>query len=246
MQKTLLLTLGVAIVIVLVSAWYLHASIYWKLGKAALHQPNDIGEYTVGKTSAPQLTYIALGDSLTAGVGVDTYSLSYPYVLAQKIAGETHNVHLVPFAVPGVRSAYILENFIDPVIAKNPDIITLFIGINDVHGNVSLKQFEVQYAQILASLTQKTHAQLYVMNLPFIGTPDLISLPYRYYFRWKIQQYNKIIQKLAIQYNVNYVDLYTAHEPYALDNAYYAKDLFHPNAIGYTLWAQTIHEHLRK
>lgn len=246
MRKKLLLVLGVAMVLVFAYAWYLHASIYWKLGEIALHQPSDFAEYIVGKSTPSQLTYVAIGDSLTAGVGVETYSKSYPYLLAQNIAENNVRVHLIPFAVPGVRSAYIYDNFIEPVIAKKPNIITLFIGINDMHGNVPLKQFEEQYAQILVSLTQKTNAQIYVINLPSIGTSDLISLPYRYYFNWRTQQYNEIIQKLATQYKVTYIDLHKAHEPYALDNTYYATDFFHPNAVGYTLWAQFIYAGFHK
>lgn len=246
MRKKFLLVLGVAMVFVCACAWYLHASIYWKLGETALHQPSDFAEYIVGKSTSSQLTYVAIGDSLTAGVGVETYSKSYPYVFAQKIAENNTRVHLIPFAVPGVRSAYVYDNFIESVIAKKPNIITLFIGINDMHGNVPLTQFEEQYAQILANLTQKTNAQIYVINLPNIGTSNLISLPYRYYFNWRIQKYNEIIRKRATQYRVTYIDLYSAHEPHALDNTYYATDFFHPNAVGYTLWAETIYANFRK
>ena len=71
MQKILLLLLCASIGILLASTWYFHASIYWKLGTANLHQPTDFTDYTIGTHSAPQLVYAAIGDSLTAGVGVE-------------------------------------------------------------------------------------------------------------------------------------------------------------------------------
>ena len=246
MKKIPLLILFCSIGMILAYAWYFHASIYWKLGNANVQQPWDVNDHTIGNDSLPQLTYVAIGDSLTAGVGVDTFKDSYPYVLAQKIASDTHSILLKPFAVPGVRSVYVLNNFIDPVIESKPDIVTLFIGTNDIHGNVTLSKFEEHYSQILATLTEETDAQIYAINLPYIGTKDLISLPYRYYFNWRTKQYNEVIKKLATQYNVTYIDLYTPHTPYSLNNNYYAGDFFHPNGVGYTLWAEFIYAGFNK
>lgn len=241
MQKILLLSLCLLVFIFLALTWYLRSSIYWDLGKARVYQPSDFSHYTIGSPTLPELTYVAIGDSLTSGVGVVSYMESYPYLLAEMIAGDTLQVSLEPFAVPGVRSSYVLNNFMHQVIEHKPDVVTLFIGTNDIHGNVSLKKFEEHYAEILAQLTQETEAEVYAINLPYIGTADLISFPYRYYFNWKTEQYNAIIKKLAFKYNVTYIDLYSAHEPYALQNSHYSADSFHPNVVGYTLWSQVIY-----
>lgn len=246
MKKILFAVLSIFGILFLISVWYLHASIYWKLERANVLEPSDIAEYTIGVPSATQVNYVAIGDSLTAGVGVDTYTKSYPYLIAKKISDDHVEVSLKPFAVPGVRSAYVLRYFMEPVIASNPDIITLFIGVNDIHGNVPSKQFKEQYAQILTELTGKTHAQIYVINLPYIGTGKLISLPYRVYFNWRTEQYNVIIKQLAAEYDVTYIDLYTAHNPKSLDNDYYASDFFHPNELGYILWSQFIYADFHK
>lgn len=248
MKSSILVILFVVILALLFAGgWFFRESIYWKLGKAGVYQPSDIAEYTIGNGIAEQhLTYIPIGDSLTAGVGVDTYLKSYPYLLAQKIAGDSTQVIIKPFAVPGVRSEYVLNNFIEEVIQKKPDIVTLFIGINDIHGNIKLQEFQNNYAKILSKLTQETDAQVYAINLPYIGTANLISIPYRYYFKWRTQQYNVVIEQLANLYGVTYIDLYTAHEPQALKNTYYSADFFHPNALGYSLWTQFIYANFRK
>lgn len=222
--------------------WYAHASIYWKLGAVGLGAPSDMHNYTIGNASGVPLTYVALGDSLTSGVGVDSYTQSYPYLLAEKIAAASNTkVTLMPFAVPGVRTDYVLSNFIIPALASKPDIITLFIGINDIHGKVSNALFKAHYSEILSQLSQGSHAHIYVINLPYIGTPELISPLYRYYFAWRTQQYNAIIKDLADQYHVTYIDLYAAHKPHELNAMYYASDYFHQNALGYTLWTQSIY-----
>jgi lysophospholipase L1-like esterase len=222
--------------------WYARASIYWKLGDLPIFAPSDYASYSIGPESKTPRTYVAIGDSLTAGVGVDSYVQSYPYIIATEISNEKkEGVKLVPFAIPGIRSEYVVGYFLDPVIASKPDIVTLFIGINDIHGNVPNKVFEEHYEVILQRLTKETDAEIYIVNLPYIGTKDLISAPYRYYFNWRTEQYNSIIKDLGAQYKLTYIDLYSAHTPQALDTTYYARDFFHPNALGYALWAKHIY-----
>lgn len=225
-------------------AWYAHASIYWKLGAIALNAPSDYAAYTLGakEPNSTTITYVALGDSLTAGVGVDSYTRSYPYLIASSLSGARHaQVRLEPFAVPGVRTQYVIDNFLDPAIALKPDVITLLIGVNDIHGKISDTVFKEHYDAILKRLTGETKAEIYVINLPYIGTPSLIDPVFREYFEWRTARYNAVIKELAAKYDVTYIDLYSAHQPHELDNTYYASDHFHPNAAGYTLWARAIY-----
>lgn len=247
MRKTIISVSCVLCIFLAVYLWYAHASIYWKLGDLPLYAPSDFTNYSIGEKSTTPLRYVAIGDSLTAGVGVGTYTQSYPYFIATALSHDQHkDVELIPFAIPGIRSEYVVGYFLQPVIASDPDIITLFIGINDIHGNVSALKFKERYEKILTNLTEKTDAKVYAVNLPYIGTKDLILQPYRFYFNWRTQEFNTIIKELATQYNVTYVDLYSSHAQNALDNTYYARDFFHPNALGYTLWAETIYANFSK
>ncbi len=242
-KRTLFLTFPPCLFVLLLGyLWYAHASIYWKLGDLPIYAPKDFANVSIGTQTASPLTYVAIGDSLTAGVGVDSYEESYPYLVAKNIAeSQKKKVHLVPLAIPGIRSEYVVGYFIEPTIASKPDIVTLLIGTNDIHGNVPNHVFKAHYEHILQRLSKETTAKIYVISIPYIGTKELISLPYQYYFNWKIQQYNVIIKDLAATYNLTYIDLYTAHAPQSLDTAYYAKDFFHPNTVGYTKWAETIY-----
>lgn len=218
-----------------------YASIYNKIGDEALRAPSDFGNHTIG-TDAKSLTYVAIGDSLSAGVGVDSYVQSFPYLFAQKISQKnTVKVNLVPSALPGARSVYVLDNLIEPAIKKNPDIITLFIGVNDVHGNISTKEFKTNYENILQKLTKETKAKIYVINLPYIGTKDLIKTPYQYYFDMRTKKFNTVIKDLASKYDVKYIDLYGGFSEQNTNKEYYASDLFHPNEKGYALWVDILY-----
>src|SRR3989338_4325202 len=82
----------VAFVALLVAAlaylFFSYIYIYRSIGAADLAFPDTEHFYKVGSPSAtPEKTYVSLGDSLTAGVGVDTYTSSYPYLLPQNLPG---------------------------------------------------------------------------------------------------------------------------------------------------------------
>lgn len=242
MKKIVFTVVIILIALLIAYLWYLRTSIYWKLGDTPLFAPKDYTNYTIGEYGAAPIIYVALGDSLTAGVGVDSYTESYPYLIGKYIS-ETQktNVEIIPLAIPGIRSEYVAGYFLEPTVAKDPEVITLFIGTNDIHGNVGTKKFREHYENILETLTQQTDAKIYTINLPYIGTTGLIREPYRSYFNWQTQKYNSVINELSTKYNVTYIDLYNAHEPYKLDNRYYALDFFHPNALGYKLWAESVY-----
>ena len=247
MKKIAFISIGIVTILVPAYLWYAHAAIYWKLGDVPIFAPKDYTSYVIGEHTENPLVYVAIGDSLTAGVGVDSYTQSYPYQIATAIGqAQKKEVSLVPFAIPGIRSEYVVGYFLDSVIAQEPDIITILIGTNDIHGNVSAEKFKEHYEIILSTLSEKTNAAIYAVNIPYIGTSDLIRQPYRYYFSLKAREYNTIIKKLAEQYDVTYIDLYSANAPHSLDSAYYARDFFHPNALGYTLWAQTIYANFHR
>lgn len=235
------------ILVIIITFFYLnrsYAHIYDSLGDAHFSSPDKIGEYVIGSDtlSSKTLTYDALGDSLTAGVGLDDYRLSFPYLIGEKISDGAYRVELKDRSSPGSKSKDFTESFLISVVEDRPDIITLFIGVNDVHGNVSPKEFSENYEKILKHLTEQTRAKIYVINLPYIGSPDLILFPYNLYFDWRTMQFNKAIRKASIDYNVTYIDLYkkTALK-FKTGGPHYSSDLFHPSAQGYSEWADIIY-----
>lgn len=224
--------------------------IYYRIQQAGLVLPDTKHIYIIGNnmTNSTSLVYAALGDSLTSGVGAEKYQESYPYLVAQKLSQRKNSqIDLKTFSYPGARTNDLIRDLLDPAIATKPDIVTLLIGTNDVHGNVGLESFGKNYEYILERLTKEAHAKIYIINLPNIGADELMLPPYNYYFKKRTQAYNKIIKSLAEKYNLHYIDL---NEPTLADSkkndGYYSRDLFHPSAKGYNIWAQIIYDNLNK
>jgi lysophospholipase L1-like esterase len=237
----------IAIIIIALYLYLSHAYIYYKISRVDLESPYK-QSYFLGEESASlkNLVFAALGDSLTAGVGADKYEDSYPYLLAQKLS-ENNTIALKNFSFPGARTAGLIKNLLSPAIAENPDIVTLLIGINDVHGNVSASKFKKNYQYILERLTKETNAKIYIISIPAIGSDKLILPPYRYYFNWRTIKFNNIIKELAGDYNIKYIDLNAATaELFKKNGGHYAADLFHPSAAGYSLWAKIIYDDINQ
>lgn len=241
----------IIILVLIALAIYLnraYAHIYSTLNQAHLLAPDKLGTYIIdNNNSSASLTYVALGDSLTAGVGTTEYQESYPYLLAQKLAGKQTKVTLTNLAIPGFKTKDIIDNSLETTIASKPEVITLLVGVNDIHGNISETDFQKNYQQILAELTTKTNAQIYLINLPQIGSNQLLWPPYNYYFRWQTKNFNQIIRDLAVQYKLNYIDLDTPTAQVLKNNGpVYSADSFHPSALSYKSWAEIIYASFNK
>lgn len=223
-----------------------YAHIYHKIGNAHLVFPHVEQLYTIGNSSggAPE-TYVSLGDSLTAGVGVDSYTESYPYTLAEKLA-VTSKIHLRNFAYPGAKTRDVIAGLPAALEAK-PDIVTLLIGTNDIHDKISAAQFETNYRLILDELTQKTKADIYAVSIPFIGSRTLLLPPYNYYFDYRTAELNDVIQRVAAEYKIPYVDIATPTRAlFKADGPLYAADSFHPSAAGYQLWSDILYANINR
>ena len=235
----------IILIIVIVGGIYLnraYAFIYNEIHNGNLTNPNTNEIYMLSDNKNNKtLTYVALGDSLTAGAGVENAQQSYPYLVAQKL-GTENNVTLKNRSQLGYKTEDLKNVLLPTAITDNPNIITLLIGVNDIHNNVSAQKFSQNYEQILQSLTTNTKAKIYLISIPYIGSANLILPPYNYYFNSKTKEFNKIIKNLAQKYNLKYINIYSAtQEEFTKSDTYYSRDLFHPSAKGYAVWANIIY-----
>ncbi|MFA6190298.1 MAG: SGNH/GDSL hydrolase family protein [Candidatus Staskawiczbacteria bacterium] len=247
MKKIYLIIILIIIVVLGIYINRSYAYIYNKTSQDNLLSPDKSQTYIIeSMKNDKDLIYVAVGDSLTAGVGVDNYKESYPYLLSEKMSGEG-NIILKNRSIPGFTTGNLKNELLSLAILDKPNIVTLLIGVNDIHNQISKKDFEENYDEILKELTTKTTAKIYLINIPYIGSSKLILPPYNLYFDFETKQFNKIIENLAQKYNLTYINLYSASKTeFEKSDSYYAKDLFHPSAKGYAMWANIIFANIYK
>ena len=121
-------------------------------------------------------TVVFAGDSITdTGKDRANGSLGTGYV-AKLAKGPLTFARVVNAGVSGDRLADLEARFEGDVLAENPDLVSIFIGINDtwqaVTGKTSspLRDFEASYRHLIESLDETST----VLMVPFVApvTPD--------------------------------------------------------------------------
>jgi len=238
----LLLVLLLLVLFGYIYLWASYSRIYKTIGDKHLSSPYTSNTFTVGNSSNEgRVSYVALGDSLSAGVGARKIEDTIVYAYADKLGKKFWQVNVTNLAWPGDDSEDVLKVQLPQALTKSPDYVTLFIGVNDMHNQMPLEEFRNNYSQILETLLNQTHAKIVVINIPYIGSNDLIRFPFTHYFDMRIQQYNSIIASLAQNDRIKFIDLYQgSRKVLNQDSENYADDMFHPSAKGYLLWSQII------
>lgn len=223
-----------------------YSHIYSTIGDQHLLPPavkNNVDVISGNNHSVKHLTYVALGDSLTAGVGSSQNETILAYQIALGLSDKASSITLINLAHPGDTTREVISTQLDPAIQEQPDLVTVLIGVNDIHNFVSLDEFRKNYTQILERL-KTTTAEIEVVNIPYLGSDLLLYPPYNIYFDLKTKQYNQVIKEVCQDENVKYIDLYTKSKSQFASNQklYYASDQFHPSDAGYKLWGKLISE----
>lgn len=215
---------------------------YSYLDSHKLINPNTKTIYDLNESkNAIPYKYVALGDSLTAGVGSNNYTQTFPYLLAKDLSRKYESVELINLGQPGYETKDLLVIEIPKAINEQPDLITILTGINDIHNLVSLDEFTSNYQRILDEVITKTKSQILIINIPYLGFSKTVFFPYPYLLDLRTRKFNEAIKKIATNKKIKHIDLYSKTKQEALTSkSYYSEDLFHPSKEGYILWEKII------
>jgi lysophospholipase L1-like esterase len=246
--KKIMSVLGLALLV----SGYLFAvnwSIYHRISQPGLRASDTAHQYVFNGDSTKEngLVYSAIGDSLTSGVGVTDYKDSYPYLVAQNIASASIKVTHLNFSYPGAKTDNVIRDLLPGAVVSNPDIVTVLIGTNDVHDGMSEEEFKNNYKVIISELASKTRAKILLISIPYIGSESLLLPPYNWYFKYRVDRFNRVIKELAEQNSLVYIDLTTPTSK-SLKSAgpYYSADDFHPSSVGYKDWSDIVYANLSR
>lgn len=182
------------------------------------------------------IVYVALGDSTGAGVGaVDG---GYVLRLHQRLLRNRPDSQLINLCISGATTADVVQAQLDKGVGKNPQLVTLGIGINDIGHNVPLARFTENYDRILSTLKEKTHAKIVVTNIPDISSAPVIPSSMRNQYHQQIVTFNQRLEEIANRRGVTIFDIYSiTTRDLPSHPEYFSRDGFHPSDAGYELWA---------
>jgi lysophospholipase L1-like esterase len=141
----------------------------------------------------------------------------------------------IDLGISGNRSDDILARAETDIIAIDPDVISILIGINDVwhrhsHGReMTDEQFEANYRALLERIRHETHAKILIL------CPFLLPSADKEDWRDEVERIGAIVRRLADEYADAYLPLdekFAAALPTAPTPMHYSDDGVHPNAAG--------------
>jgi lysophospholipase L1-like esterase len=161
---------------------------------------------------------VFFGDSITqAGVGPKGYITKIGEKLGQK--GQKDQYELVGAGIGGNKAYDLYLRMEDDVLSKNPDIVVVWVGVNDVwHKRTSgtgtdADKFEKFYVAIIKKLQAK-NIKVYVCTPAAIGEKTDFSNE----LDGDLNQYSKLIRNIAQKNNCELIDLRDAFLKYNLTN----------------------------
>lgn len=189
------------------------------------------------KASTPLLTRIAfLGDSITAGVGVQDRAKDRYATVTTRLLASTHPA-ITEFNLGQSGRALCQQDagYGESVLQRNPDAVVIQWGVNDHFWGFSVAEFVARYDALVATL-RAAKPQMPIVVMTLIAD-----------FRWPenpdawIGEANVALQEIAARHRCHLAD---AHRAFDRQKKFYA-DPIHPNTAGAELMAKTIVEALQ-
>jgi len=211
-----------------------------------------------GEAGRDRLRMVVLGDSTTAGVGVERAEDALPYLIARRVAeAERREVHVVSYGWAGARAADLvrhqLPRSIEPLRATETDsflagadVVAIVIGSNDATHTTPPARFRDSLRAILEGIRETAPlARVVLAGIPaFRGAlrhvEPLILLA---------DQYARLLRPIsraeAERAGAAYADLARDVPPLIRGRTdVLSEDQFHPSVVGYSAWADVIAEAL--
>ena len=182
--------------------------------------------------------YVAIGDSSTEGLedpdGNGGY-IGWADRLAQHIAdGQDEPLEYANLAIRGLRVHDIRTGQLADALAVQPDLLTVFAGMNDVIGPIC--DFDLVRAEHVIIFGEARRAGCTVVSFTM---PDPAAInPLAARLRDRVSRLNAIIRSEAERYGVLLVD-FEAY-PIAEDPRLWFEDRLHGNALGHQLMAAAL------
>lgn len=187
---------------------------------------------TLVERGATVSSFVALGDSFTAGAGVDPGERWADRVAAM-LAAANPGLRYDNLAVDGATSAAVLEQ-VPEALALSPDLVTVVCGANDVllATRPDLAGYERRFDEILASLTS-AWPQPAVLTATAPESWRFLALRTRTRARLgrSLAALNRSTRAIAARRGVPCLEV--AGHPGLSDPANFSADGLHPSALGH-------------
>ncbi|MGR9045961.1 MAG: SGNH/GDSL hydrolase family protein [Gammaproteobacteria bacterium] len=191
----------------------------------------------LSRSDDKELLYVALGASDAVGIGAIPLTKGYVFRIKNALEDEHQAVTLLNLGVPSVRI-----NTVEPILDKllhtgtQPDLVTIWLGSNEIINGDDPEDFETRLEKILAQLREHTSAVIVIADIPDLTEiPRFIDHPSKAVTEERIEAFNEVIEKQADEFDAPISRL---SELELADELVSDIDGFHPNNNGHRIIAE--------
>ncbi|WAZ20346.1 SGNH/GDSL hydrolase family protein [Streptomyces cinnabarinus] len=185
------------------------------------------------------LRFVALGDSLTEGVGdpVGDGWRGWAALLAGGLAEQP--VDFTNLAVSGAQTRDVLERQLSEALDLRPDVVSVVVGVNDtLRCTFDIQAVAARLDQVYAALTARG-AVVLTACLPdpgaMLGLPGALARP----LARRQRAVNTVVHALSERYDA--VHLHASEGAWLTDRAMWSADRLHPGERGHRQLAVRFH-----
>jgi lysophospholipase L1-like esterase len=204
---------------------------------------------TVNKIPKKMDHVVGLGDSLTYGKGVDESWI--------ELYSKDLNLH--NYAITGATS-YSVESYqwslFEEDNLKGNKLVFLWFGTNDIKNFISIEEFKTNYISVLNKLSSLENTEVILITIPDVSKLSVaeeiednlndflsdfgVKIGLKEMSRNKIIDFNFLISDLALEYNLNLIDMFVYMDQF--DESLISSDKFHPNEEGHIEISKVVSE----
>ncbi|WP_425246746.1 SGNH/GDSL hydrolase family protein [Streptomyces sp. NEAU-NA10] len=189
--------------------------------------------------------FVALGDSLTEGVGdpMDDGWRGWAALLAGGLVGDAEatgeSVEFTNLAVSGAQTRDVLERQLPEALALRPDLVSVVIGVNDtLRCTFDIHAVAARLDTVYSALTEQG-AVLLTACLPdpgaMLGLPGALARP----LARRQRAVNSVVHALSERHGA--VHLHASEGAWLTDRAMWSADRLHPGERGHRQLALRFH-----
>ncbi|MFF1699882.1 SGNH/GDSL hydrolase family protein [Streptomyces sp. NPDC058257] len=187
------------------------------------------------------LCFVAMGDSLTAGIGDPTEEgwRGWAALLAAGLAAREGEARFHNLAVSGAQTGDVLNRQLPEALKLRPDLVSVIVGVNDtLRCTFDIQAVAARLDTAYGAATRQG-AQLLTACLPdpgaMLGLPGALARP----LARRQRAVNAVVHALSERYDA--VHLHLAEDEWVADRALWSADRLHPGERGHRLVAARFH-----
>ena len=182
--------------------------------------------------------YLALGDSLTQGVGaLDEQTGAFPALLSDRWRADGCDVELRNVGVSGYTSGQVITDQVPEIDAFQPTLITFQAGGNDIATSVPVSEYRENVATILDTASASGARVVVLAQNEWFRSPE--GQNYGSDLGAQRDAFDAALIEETTARGLEFVDLRSLYRSQA-DEGLWVEDGIHPTPDAYEAWSEAL------